>query len=305
MDIKAIEEWVTEKYASEKMTAPMFLHARNPVEAIHWWGLLSAVLGSASEARYDRLGSMTGIAAPGHWEDETTFWKIAVSESQRMMTPERAVEVRDHLKSLLGDRCENHSVTCAAIGDRVPRTEYLRIPGAFGIIPAKSAVITIPSPDITRDSSGVLHSDPGPAVSWDGYGIYFLHGVRLTQQQMEGDLTFQDFLKIRNSEVRRVLVERKGWDWLASHLTPRDSSADPGNPGRIITLYDLPGALARTGRWGSDRRLVIMTNASPSRDGSERTYGEFVPATVTTALEAQAWGWNVPVRVYKSMMRAT
>jgi hypothetical protein len=58
-----------------------------------------------------------------------------------------------------------------------------------------------------------LHNDKGAAVSWgDGWGVYSIHGVRVTQQIVEAPetLTVHQIETETNAEVRRVMIDRYG-----------------------------------------------------------------------------------------------
>jgi len=58
-----------------------------------------------------------------------------------------------------------------------------------------------------------LHSDTGAAVSWgDGWGIWAIHGTRVTQQIVEAPstLTVHQIETEQNAEVRRVMIDRFG-----------------------------------------------------------------------------------------------
>ena len=60
-----------------------------------------------------------------------------------------------------------------------------------------------------------LHCEDGPAVSFrDGWGVWAWHGVTVTKQIIEHPetITVNDVNKEENAEVRRVMVERMGWE---------------------------------------------------------------------------------------------
>lgn len=77
------------------------------------------------------------------------------------------------------------------------------------------------------------------------------------------------------------------------------STADPGNPGHTLTLYDLPEQI-----FDEPVRILLCTNATVERDGTRRRFGLTVPATVDDPITAAAWTFNVPVHVYKQLARA-
>jgi hypothetical protein len=110
----------------------------------------------------------------------------------------------------------------------------------------------------------------------------------------------------RNAEVRRCAIERLGWDRFVAQAQLRrvgEDQPDPGNPGQFLRLYDLPGAL-RTRR-GRPVRLLVVTNASPGRDGTRRSFGLLVPATAPDALAAAAATFGLRPEEYRALDRAT
>lgn len=307
--MKSGDEMILEIYRKAGLQDPVILHASDPVQALQWWGVLSTVTGPRSATSVLSRANLGNYWKPWTPAMRTSVVLRAADEARITMTPERAIERCAELKSLIPPEMVNISaISCSGIGSRVRRAMFpeLKDSDAFGCIAGKQVVISTPHPQVFRTENlgrdKVLHCDKGPAVSWGSFSLWYIHGVELTRQQYDGDLTFDDFLRISNSEVRRVLVDRKGWDWLASHLKEVDRAPDPGNPGQFITLYALPARLQN--QWDR-RKLVIMVNASPSRSGAKMMYGEFVPIAVTSALGAQAWAWDVPVKTYRAIGRAT
>ena len=60
-----------------------------------------------------------------------------------------------------------------------------------------------------------LHCEDGPAVGFqDGWGVWAWHGTRVTRQIIEQPetLTIEQISAETNAEVRRVMVERMGWE---------------------------------------------------------------------------------------------
>src|SRR6266568_5074556 len=141
---------------------PRILHARNPVEAIQQWALLSSVIGSdAARAQYDRLGRTRPYSRWHRDMGDDGAWFAAVREAGVTLTPQRAVEVRTALSPQLAGTGQPRELSCSGIGDRVARSWFMQVKGAFGFLPGKKVAITIPSPVTHRDRSGVLHSDKG------------------------------------------------------------------------------------------------------------------------------------------------
>ncbi len=309
------------------MPEPYIVHARNPVEALHWWSVLSTVLGKydatlvaakittanmAARKRSKNKDNQTppvSTFSPSHGRDrrDILLSGAILAEASRTLTPRRAEESRVSLQEKLQETSwpvNRNQVwsSCGGIYSRLRKAEWITVKGSFGYLPSRTVVIVAPDPlEEKMDRERNFHCNDGPAITWDDFSLWFLHGVRVTEDQLEGNMSFQQFLNISNSEVRRVLMERKGWTWITDHLKPLDVCPDPANAGNMMTLYELPPRLSSWDR----RRLVIMTNASPSRDGSKRVYGEFVPRDCNTAMQAQAWAWGVSTSVYANLVCAT
>jgi hypothetical protein len=66
----------------------------------------------------------------------------------------------------------------------------------------------------------------------------------------------------------RCAIERMGWDQFITeaNLTQvGEPVADPGNPGQLLTLHDVP-----TGIYDEPVRVLLCTNGTPEADGAPR-----------------------------------
>jgi internalin A len=72
------------------------------------------------------------------------------------------------------------------------------------------------------DSANELHAEGEPAIAFaDGYSLYFYHGVQLPEQygKVHPDLWQAEWLLSEsNAELRRVLIERIGYDRICQQL---------------------------------------------------------------------------------------
>jgi hypothetical protein len=108
--------------------------------------------------------------------------------------------------------------------------------------------------------------------------LYFWHGVLVPSfAVIRPDLiTPQHIHQEDNAEVRRVLIERYGWDrWLV------DQGAMPVQSDRFGDLY-------RTDIDGARIGVVVVTNSTPEPDGSRKKYALLVPDDHLTAHSAVA-----------------
>ena len=150
-----------------------------------------------------------------------------------------------------------------------------------------------------------LHNDSGPAVAFrDGWGVWAIHGVRLTEQivMRPETLTPADIMAINNAEVRRVAIERFGWPEFveAAGLILVDECPDPANGDHALRLYNAPDGLL-----GFDARVLVCTNATPERDGTVRRFGLTVPVEIESALAAAAWTFDETAEDYAALEKAS
>ena len=147
-----------------------------------------------------------------------------------------------------------------------------------------------------------LHCADGPAMLFpDGWPVYAWHGTSVPAGLIEDGWDMQRILTERNAEVRRCAIEKLGWGEFEKHLPKVAEAADPGNPGQVITLYDLPPGLEDT--YPERARLLLCTNGTPEPDGTRRRFGLPVPAhhTDPAAAAAELYGW--PVEAYRNLAR--
>lgn len=134
---------------------------------------------------------------------------------------------------------------------------------------------------LVRDDRYRLHCETGPAISYsDGWGIWAWHGVRVPQQVIEAPQTLSanEITIERNSEIRRVMIERFGQERYI-----RESGA------KLIHRDDW-GSLWRAELNGDeDLVMVQVTNSTPEPDGTFKDYWLRVPPAMRRAHEAVAW----------------
>ncbi len=171
--------------------------------------------------------------------------------------------------------------------------------------PLDGAVVLTERPcTLHRDPLNRLHAETGNAIEWpDGWGFPVWHGTRLpeTPEQIRAWSTDR-VLREPNAEVRRAAIEIRGWDQFVTEAGLRlvDETDDPGNPGNMIGLYDVPAAIYETAV-----RVLLCTNGSPERDGTRRRFGLTVPADLPDALSAAGWGYGLSGPEYALVGRRT
>lgn len=157
--------------------------------------------------------------------------------------------------------------------------------------------------ELHLDSGDRLHNGSGPAIRWDdGWGLCFWHGTQVPADLIEPGWTPEQILTELNTEIRRSAIERIGWDRFvtAARFTELDRTADPGNPGQLLRLYDMPGRVP-----SRHMRVLLCSNATRERSGERYSFGLAVPTDCSTALAAAAWTFDLTEDQYTQLARAT
>jgi hypothetical protein len=127
-----------------------------------------------------------------------------------------------------------------------------------------------------------LHASDLPAVVWpDGGERWYWDGIPVPERiaQARDRLTADLVAEIDNQELRRVAVNRLGWERFL-----RTASAE------LRAQDDYSKLWATTVRIDGERvQLVEVVNATAEPDGSHRRYFLRVPPTARTAREAVGW----------------
>ena len=128
----------------------------------------------------------------------------------------------------------------------------------------------------------ILHCFDGPAADFDSEPLYFWHGVLVPREWIKRKefLTVSKIFAEQNAETRRAGCEIIGWDRVLAGIDAKliDNDGDP----LIGALYKghLPG--------------VNPCGFLKVRCGTGRDFVIPVPDGFSTAIEAQAWIYNMP-----------
>ena len=146
-----------------------------------------------------------------------------------------------------------------------------------------TTLYALPFPEISIDEEKQLHCENGPACEWVGREkSWWVHGVKVTQKIVEtpDKLTKQDWLNEKNLEVRRIIKDRMGENFVkkiggktvGKHKDPRigevveiDISPDPEKVAHYLHAKD----------WSTGRKYYLG-----------------IPPTITDPMEAQAWCYS-------------
>ena len=161
--------------------------------------------------------------------------------------------------------------------------------------PFKGAcILTERHRELRRDERGRLHSENAAAVKYpDGWALYAWHGVRVAEAIIlrPESITVEQLRDEPNAEVRRVMLERFGFDRYIDAIGALPIHADEAG-----TLYrcDIP----------DDEPLVIVRvkNSTPEPDGHSKHYTLRVPPDITQARQAVAWTFPISNGEYRPLV---
>ena len=157
---------------------------------------------------------------------------------------------------------------------------------------------------VKRDAVGNLHCEDGPALEYgDGFSSYFWHGTSVPERLILGEpWSLDEIAHEPNVEVRRCAVERIGWENFVESPGISQIGAtveDPGNPGQVLSLYDVPTIFT------SRVRVLICANATLDLGGQRHKFGIYVPGEIDDPVAAAAWTFGVSAKEYRDLQRAT
>jgi hypothetical protein len=128
------------------------------------------------------------------------------------------------------------------------------------------AIITERPLEIHLDDRGDLHNDHGPSIAYrDGYKMFHVHGVQVTEKVVKDDFTWEDIEKEQNAEVRRIMLER-----YTAERYLKECGAKLVHEDRFGKLWErrIPNDSVDEGRI----MFVELLNSTPEPDGSIKTY---------------------------------
>lgn len=143
----------------------------------------------------------------------------------------------------------------------------------------------------------MLHHESRMAIEYpDGFGVYSWHGVRIPQEIIlhPERITTESVLKEENQEVRRVMLERYGWDRLLDNLKAERVNSD--DTGVLVSTKKMNKYLE-----GEDQeaRFVLVVDSSTSR-----RYALRVPPSIQTARQGVAWTFDQEEDEYMPLKEA-
>ncbi|MBX9693061.1 MAG: hypothetical protein K2Z81_11800, partial [Cyanobacteria bacterium] len=127
------------------------------------------------------------------------------------------------------------------------------------------------------------HRHSEPAIQYaDGFGLYALNGLLVDQHIARGEFTAFEIDKVKNIELRRVMLNRYG---VAKYLQ---------ETGAHIIDQDEQGVLyMKVPMVDESIVMVEVTNSTPDADGTFRKYFLRVPPHIRKVKEAVAWTFGM------------
>lgn len=110
-------------------------------------------------------------------------------------------------RDVLGLRLSSH--------DNYYSWEQASIHGGFRIVHEEFCIVSDFPSRLRIDEDNRPHCEDGPSHLWrDGWALYYWHGVNVTEQIIcrPQTLTVEQIRTEMNVEVRRVMIERIGWE---------------------------------------------------------------------------------------------
>lgn len=143
------------------------------------------------------------------------------------------------------------------------------------------AVVSERASTIKRDPNGQLHAADGPAIAWGkDFELFFWHGVSVPREWIESPQTIDPSLAINhpNAEQRRCAAEILGWERVLTQLNAVTIDKDPDPEIGELVEVEINNV--------KERFLRVVC-------GTGRRFALPVPPEMRTALEANAWTYNL------------
>jgi hypothetical protein len=228
------------------------------------------------------------IAVPLEWVDEPIPMTVAlvelIEESSRLLIASHEPsgwkgfadrQPIDHITRELAQAAAAGLMTGYRVGERESSRRRTLV-----LVPRPVLRVRRATGRFAWEARAALHAEHRPAVEWpDGTRVWYWDGVEIPTRIAErrDSLTPAQIAAIPNQEVRRLVLERVGWERFLQSAR-RVAQDDFG------TLWD-PGISLD----GERLRVVEVINATQEPDGTHRRYLLRVPPTTRTAREGVAW----------------
>jgi len=143
---------------------------------------------------------------------------------------------------------------------------------------------------IKMDEDNRLHCENGPAILYDdGFAVYAWHGVRIPGEWItnKSSLTPKIALTWENMEQRRAACEILGWVHILNELDAKVLDIDPDPQIGTLVEVNIPEI-------GKERFIRVLC-------GTGREFAIPVPPDMKTALEANAWTYDIDPNLLRTL----
>lgn len=160
--------------------------------------------------------------------------------------------------------------------------------------PFENLSVVSERPEMLRlDEAGRPHCPSGPAVAFrDGWRVWAWHGVQVRRKIIETPVNPLSIDLERNAEVRRVLIERCGWE---AYIEATGAE--------VIHTDEVGDLLEKTVGRDITVRLARVVNGTPEPDGSHKRHLIPVPLESQSCREGIAATYGLQAGEYRNIVR--
>jgi len=193
-----------------------------------------------------------------------------------------------------------HDIVGVEVADNVLWKDYGTLATQYTLAHENFCIIADRRPIHLKQDSGRINSTNGPAVVWrDGFSLYYWHGVQVPRSWIDHPETVDPRFALNhpNMEMRRCVAEIVGWKRVLEGIPHKVIDENP-NP-QIGTLIEVVLPLSESERDEADRGRRFLRVLC----GTGREFVLSVPRTMETALQANAWSYNIEPDNYNPEIR--
>lgn len=159
------------------------------------------------------------------------------------------------------------------------------------MIPFQNGCVILGRPErIWIDTENLLHNGNGPAIKYNDDALYYWHGTTVPKEWIEdpSSITPKIVFDHPNTEQRRCAIEMVGWEAILAKMDAKtiDKNFNP----EIGTLLEVD--MPTTNRQGT--KTTVKRRFLRVQCGTGRSFCLGVPTEMKTALQANAWTYDVP-----------
>lgn len=169
--------------------------------------------------------------------------------------------------------------------------EQASIHGSYRFVHEEFCIVSNFPEYIKVDAKKMPHCETGASLRWrDGWELYHWHGVAIPKEWVTGKKpTAQEAITWPNIEQRRAACELLGWKNILEQIQAKSIDKDDDEEiGELLEAY-IPDS-------GRERFLKVKC-------GTGREFCIPVPRDMRTALEANAWTYNLSPEDYMPEVR--